>query len=323
MPRAREHILELLDRYRDLQQSTKQLKETVDKLTAQIPVEQRQRTDEYISVKQAEKAVRDMEGKVAEARRKRDALRLRVHNLKNPGESASTGPSADTSVASTATWPSPGPQPALKSETLPSGLNYGNTRFSSVMQTPGPSSDPREQEFWGGSSTVQISVDTDEGNETIRNTLESDADVEEQEDAEDDRDDDDADETIVLSLHRRADDVEPSSPSRPILSLAEESSLTTSQEPSISSAAPPPPQEEPPAVVEEPSVTQDTSVFEEPPMFNPKLEQITKNTANANNGAKRIGGFVVDVEAAATAADLPSTGCIVATCPAAHGVIEK
>lgn len=69
-PRTKEHVEHLLARYEELQASTAALRKTIEGLNAQIPTHQAQRTDEYQSVKQAEQSVREIEGRVAEARRK-------------------------------------------------------------------------------------------------------------------------------------------------------------------------------------------------------------------------------------------------------------
>lgn len=70
MPQEKERILDLLERYDELHRATHVLKNELAKLSAQIPTTQQTRTEEYSSVKQAEQAVRAVEGRVAEARRK-------------------------------------------------------------------------------------------------------------------------------------------------------------------------------------------------------------------------------------------------------------
>ena len=70
MPEAKERVTELLDRFNELHQKTRKLQETVSRLSAQIPTTQQERTDEYLSAKQAETTVRETEARLAEARAK-------------------------------------------------------------------------------------------------------------------------------------------------------------------------------------------------------------------------------------------------------------
>ncbi|KAG8889884.1 hypothetical protein FRB98_002238 [Tulasnella sp. 332] len=221
MPEKRETIIVMLERYYDLEPKIKELQKTVARLSEEIPANQQQHTDDYMSAKQAELAVRQMEGKVAEARAKRDALKLRVQQLQNPGGTVSktqkapvSASSADTSLMSaTDTMTSP-----LMDQTIPSGLNFGNNLFSSIMRAPEASSDVDEQEFWTGKrlpmtslSLVPPASEADESTATEGKTQETEMEME-----DDGDDDDDGDTTVLLSFapHEGHSIVE--SPERPL-----------------------------------------------------------------------------------------------------------
>ncbi|KAG9005210.1 hypothetical protein FRB94_001758 [Tulasnella sp. JGI-2019a] len=215
MPEKRGYIVEMLDRYYELEPQIKQLQQTVSRLSAEIPANQQQQTDDYISAKQAELAVREMEGKVAEARAKRDALQAKVHDLRNPGsitaKSSRTpmaAPPADMSlISATDTMSTP-----LMDQTIPSGLNFGNNLFSSIIRAPEASTDADEQEFWTGkrlpvralSLVPAPASEADDSTSTAEKTSEN-GETDEV-GAEDEDDEEDGDTTVLLSFVPRDED---------------------------------------------------------------------------------------------------------------------
>ncbi|KAG9049786.1 AAA ATPase afg3 [Tulasnella sp. UAMH 9824] len=271
MPRAREHVVELLDRYNSLVENTKALRKEIAQLSTQIPESQQDRPDDGISVKDAEQKVRDAEARVAEAKRKRDALRLRIHNLKNPTAASDLGSaaaSADSSLASAA-WASPTGVP-LQSERIPSGLNFGNSMFpamSGLMNTPKIASDPKEDEFWTGGSSKKASALAvkDDSDDAAEDDVLEDNQPDQQEAEEVEEDD-----TVILPLKRRVPSV-PASPvaeEQPILPLAQQTPTPA-----------PPPHEDTPLSQPEPEedvapAEPDVSRLEEPLIINPKLDEI-------------------------------------------------
>ncbi|KAG8947611.1 hypothetical protein FRC03_000982 [Tulasnella sp. 419] len=206
MPRARAHVVSLLERYNELVESTYRLKKQVQEIQASIPAHQQHRTDQFISHKQAEQGVRDVEAKVAEARRKRDALKLRLHNLKNPGatsQSEDSSVSVDSSLMSSILGTgSEIDTSSLNNEGMPSGLDFGNSLYMSSSRTPTTKKqvegvDAAEAAFWsGGGKQVKNVEPNEEQDETAEDEEES-----EDEDV-DDADDqvEEQEETVVLSL---------------------------------------------------------------------------------------------------------------------------
>lgn len=158
----------------------------------------------------------------------------------------------------------------LKSERIPSGLNFGNSMFpatSGVMNTPKIASDPKEDEFWTGGSSKKASalaVKDDSDDAAEDDVL--DDDKPDQQEAEEVEEDD----TVILPLNRRVPSV-PASPvaeEQPILPLAQQT--PTPAPPTHEDTPPSQPEPEEDVAPAEP----DVSRLEEPLIINPKLDEI-------------------------------------------------
>ncbi|KZT54613.1 hypothetical protein CALCODRAFT_485364 [Calocera cornea HHB12733] len=90
MPRAKQHILKLLER-------SAEIHESIAALRAELESERQPFDDKGLQTSQAtlqdmESSVRDLEGSIASARQKRDTLRARLRELKHSGASPSRAP---------------------------------------------------------------------------------------------------------------------------------------------------------------------------------------------------------------------------------------